>query len=253
MENQEGIYKDWERASQKRQLLAIYIDFLLFEAVYQPIAWLGIASGLLEENWVKFFLFILSTTLVRIRKILSPGQRAVGIVVSKTWGKDAVPLVNSQDKRMERWWTVLMGVLLLLEGSKNLVRWTLALPVQPLLGSDSPEWLGVAFVSALGALNVFAGFLVLRANSKGALLGLAVMTTQLACLVSHRSDFSVWAEKSVLARRELQGLPVREGEIEMAQSMVSTFLPVVLALGILWALLVYRFLHSSVKSLKPQL
>ncbi len=132
----------------------------------------------------------------------------------------------------------LAGTLLVLEGSKNVVRWTQGLPVEPLLGLASPEWIATRAITILGGLNVAAGLLVLRTRSAGAAIGIAVLGAEVVAAIIHREDFRQWAGEAVVARRALQGLPVREGEVEMMQSLTATVLPLVIAVGVIWLLAV---------------
>ena len=138
----------------------------------------------------------------------------------------------------ERWWTATAGTLLVLEGSKNVVRWTQGLPVEPLLGLAAPEGIATAAITILGGLNVAAGLLVLRTRSAGAVIGIGVLGAEVLAAMVQREDFRQWAGQAVVARRALQGLPVREGEVEMMQSLTATVLPAVIAVGVMWLLVV---------------
>jgi hypothetical protein len=65
----------------------------------------------------------------------------------------------------------------------------------------------------------------------------------------HRDAFREWASQAVLARRTLQGIPVREGEIEMMQAMTATVLPAAIAVGAIWLVLVtLRFRDNRLTS-----
>ena len=165
-------------------------------------------------------------------KLVMPGQWALGIHGGQ------VATVEPPILERERWWTVLAGTLLVLEGSKNVVRWTQGLPVEPLLGLASPEWLATTAITILGGLNIAAGLLVLRTRSAGAAIGIAVLGVEVVAAIIHREDFRQWAGEAVVARRALQGLPVREGEVEMMQSLTATVLPLVIAVGVIWLLAV---------------
>jgi hypothetical protein len=221
------------RPSRKRQLLAIYIDYLVFTAVYQPVAW-TIRSSAPVDNWlVALAVFAALRSLVAwALKLTTPGHWALGIHVGQ------VVLVEPSILERERWWTATAGALLVLEGSKNLVRWTQGLPVEPLLGLSSPQWLATTAITILGGLNIVAGLLVLRTRSVGAAIGMGVLGIEAVAAMVHRDDFRQWASQAVIARRTLQGLPVREGEVEMMQTLTATVLPAVIVIGVIWLLVI---------------
>jgi hypothetical protein len=218
--------------SRKRHLLALYIDYLVFTAVYQPVAW-ALRSMAPVDNWVVALAVFLGLRGVAwALKLVMPGQWALGIRAGE------VATVEPYILERERWWTATAGTLLVLEGSKNVVRWTQGLPVEPLLGLASPEWMATTAITILGGLNVAAGLLVLRARSAGAVIGIGVLGAEALAAMIYREDFRQWAGQAVVARRELQGLPVREGEVEMMQSLTATVLPAVVTVGLIWLLVV---------------
>jgi hypothetical protein len=217
---------------RKRQLLALYVDYLVFSAFYQPIAW-TIRSSMPAENWIiALVVFVVLRGLAWLLKLTSPGHWALGIHTGEVASVDPHILAR------ERWWTTTAGTLLVLEGSKNLVRWTQGLPVEPLLGLASPQWVATAAITMLGTLNVAAGLLILRTRWLGAMLGIGVLVAEVAAAIVYRDDFQRWAGQAVIARRALQGLPVRDGEVEMMQMLTTTALPAVTAVGVLWLLVV---------------
>lgn len=218
------------RPSRKRQLLALYIDYLVFTAFYQPIAW-AVHSGVAAENWlVSLAIFVGLRGVAWALKVVLPGQWALGIQTGP------VAEVNPRVLERERWWTATAGTLLVLEGSKNLVRWTQGPPVEPLLGSATPQWIATMAITVFGALNILAGLLILRTQWVGAAIGIGVLGAEVLAAIVHREDFREWAAQAVIARRALQGIPVREGEIQMMQMLTATVLPVVTAVGVIWLL-----------------
>ena len=218
--------------SRKRQLLALYVDYLVFTAVYQPVAW-ALRSMAPVDNWlVALAVFLGLRVAAWALKLVMPGQWALGIHGGQ------VATVEPRILQREQWWTATAGTLLVLEGSKNVVRWTQGLPVEPLLGLASPEWIATAAITILGGLNIAAGLLVLRTRLAGAVIGIGVLGAEVLAAMVHREDFRQWAGQAVVARRALQGLPVRDGEVELMQSLTDTLLPAVIALGVIWLLLV---------------
>lgn len=224
--------------SRKRRLLALYIDFLVFTAVYQPIEWM-IHSTEPAPNWViALAIFAVLRLIAWVLRLVLPGDWALGI-------QSQPAMVLDQDHR-ERWWTMAAGTLLVLEGSKNLVRWTEGLPAEPLLGVATTQWMATLAISALGALNVLAGLLILRTRWTGAAIGVGVLSAELLAAVVHREGFREWAAQAVVARRALQGIPVREGEIQMLQAFITSVLPVAMAIGVIWLLaVVLRFKSTT--------
>jgi hypothetical protein len=224
------------KPSKKRQALVLYLDYLLFNAVYEPTAWM-LNHGGPPSNWlVALAIFAALRAVVWLMRWASPGSWALGIVTEPVVAQDSKILGR------EAWWTAAAGTLLILEGSKNLVRWTQGLPVEPLLGSGSPEWLAVLAKSALGALNVLAGLLVLRTNWAGAVIGMGVLGVELFASLVYRAEFQEWAAHAVVARRALQGIPVRAGEIQFMQTLAINVTPFAIGVGLIWLLAIaWRF------------
>lgn len=218
--------------SRKRQILALYVDYLGFTAVYQPIAW-AVRSVFTLDHWlVTLAAFAGLRGVAWALKLWMPGQWALGIRSGK------MATMESRILARERWWTATAGTLLVLEGSKNLVRWTQGLPVEPLLGLASPQWLAVMAITIFGGLNVIAGLLILRTRMAGAAIGIGVLSAEALAAVIHRDDFRQWAGQAVIARRSLQGVPLRDGEVEMMQMLTTSVLPAMIAVGAIWLLVV---------------
>jgi len=111
-------------------------------------------------------------------------------------------------------------------------------PAPPILGLAIPDELAFVIISALGTLNLVAGLLILRTNLMGAIVGGGVLVVELAGTLAHRVEFQHWAVRAVAARRELQGLPVREGEVESMQMFASVGIPIAMGVGVLCLLAV---------------
>ena len=208
-------------------MLALYVDYLVFTAVYQPVAWVLRSMAPLDNWWVALAVFLGLRGIAWALKLVMPGQWALGIHGGQ------VAAVEPRILERERWWTATAGTVLVLEGSKNAVRWTQGLPVEPLLGLESPEWIATAAITILGGLNVAAGLLILRTRLAGAVIGIGVLAAEGVAAIVHRDDFRQWAAQAVVARRALQGLPVRDGEVEMMQFLTTTGLPAIIVAGAL--------------------
>jgi hypothetical protein len=155
--------------SRGRILLALYIDFLVFTAVYRPVVWAIDSAGGETSTLMAVAIFAVLRGGAWALRLVLPGEWALGI-------RSGPPrAVDPYLRHRERWWTIVAGTLLVLEGSKNLVRWTQALPVQPLLGSGAPEWAGIATISCIGLANLLAGVLILRTRVAGPVVGIGVL------------------------------------------------------------------------------
>ena len=217
-------------SSRKRRLLAIYVDYLVFTAFYQPIAWM-VSSAAPLSNWVvALAIFVALRSVAWGLRVVLPGNWALGI------GPRSTMTLDQHISGRERWWTVAAGTLLVLEGSKNLVRWTEGLPIEPVLGSATPQWMATVAITTLGAASVLAGLLILRTRRVGAVIGAGVLGAELLAAIVHREGFRDWAAKAAVARRTLQGIAVRDGEIEMMQTLSTSVLPAAMVIGLIWLL-----------------
>ena len=241
------------RPSRKRVLLAVYIDYLIFTAAYQPVAW-ALRSVAPASNWfVALAVFAVLRGVASLLNRSSPGTWSLGIRYESHLGMRPRAVLNERLVARSRWWTLAAGTLLVLEGSKNAVRWTQGLPIEPLLGAGTPHGMAAASITLLGLANIVAGALTLRTRVAGAALGIAVLAGEFAATVANREAFERWAADAVVARRGLQGIPVRDGEIEMMQTVATTVLPFAIAMGIGWlSLVAFHFRRSSDGSRAPQ-
>lgn len=219
-------------SSSMRRLLAFYLDFLVFSALLTPTAWvierLGGSAVTPMQGCVLFVL--LRVALVRFVGT-SPGRWCLGISPDSS-------TVDVSIANREAWWTMLAGTLLVLEGSKNLVRWTEGLPPQPFLGNGVSDTTALAVLCLLGLLNLVAGVLILRTHAIGSFLGASVVTFETLATLAHRQAFRDWVASSVSARRAIQGIPPRAGQIAFMQDFVSSYLPLVMAAGAFYLVVV---------------
>jgi hypothetical protein len=235
-----------EQASRKRLLLAVYIDFLFFTGLWEPIAWAVRSQGI-ELHWAVGFLAFAALDWTAVRFLgTSPGSWALGIV------RDAeVPTVWHMVRTREAWWTMLLGTLLVLEGSKNLVRWTQGLPPLPIFASGSDE---DAFVvlSALGIANMAAGLFVLRCRPIGPLLALGVLALEGLAYAVSWPRIDSWLARRVEVRRALQGREVRAEEIEFMQTIFPKMVIIFAVIAVVWIALTYvRFRRPLIS--RPEL
>ena len=223
-------------ATKKRLLLSWYIDFLFFMALW------GLLSYFmkLEESvpfWTPYLAFLL------IRAITS---KCIGSIGFSFLSIDKNTMcVNEEIFRRENWLSILLGVLLILEGTKQLVRWTQMFVSQPAFGYFPDETTQIIIHLALGSISILAGYWFLKLNIRGFIAGISVT---LISVISDALSWKLWdpvVEKMVLTRREVQGLPVRDGEVEMMQSLMPEGMLVVAGVSIIAMAVTYpRFKNA---------
>lgn len=199
------------KASKKRLVLAWYIDFLLFMALWGLLSYfIGLDSSI--PFWAPYLAFVIIRT-VATRLIGSIGYSFLSI------DKDSL-CVNPGLLGRENWLSMLLGVLLILEGTKQLVRWTQIFVSQPAFGFFPDDGTQILIHIVTGGLCILAGYWFLKLDIRGFITGIGVA---LINLISDGLSWGLWdpvVEKMLMARKELQGLPVREGELEFMQSLM---------------------------------
>jgi hypothetical protein len=229
----------WPPASRKRLFVAGYLDYLI---VGVPLA---LAVHLITSQWQEMqraswpirMAFFLTLEFVLMKKTQwSPGMRAMGIVAFRRSPferpndpRESRPayLVEPAIFHRERWWTILLGVLLILDGARVAVRWTLWHAPMPLMGMQPGETAAILIRIVTGALEIVAGAGVLRLSRPGVALGAGVLGFQIVSWLTSWSLLPGWAAREVLARRAAAGAAPRQGEIAFMQS----FAPVVMVAG----------------------
>ncbi len=223
-----------EAASRKRRLLAVYIDYLLFAAIVAPVQWIAQSRGVhLHWAFVIIAFGMLESLLIK-RFETSAGYWALGIV-----RRGDIPVVEPAIKRAERWWTMLLGVGLILEGAKQIVRWTEGLPPLPIFESG-PDEVAFLVVSALGAGNIGAGLAILRCRLTGVLVGVLVFVLEGFAFALSWARIDEWLVARLSMRRELRGRgPVTAEEVADFQSIFY----VTLAAGMLATVVALLFTY----------
>ncbi|NJA07567.1 hypothetical protein HC024_17795 [Methylococcaceae bacterium WWC4] len=219
------------QASKKRLLLSWYIDFLFFMTLWELLAYyLGLGASI--PFWVSYLLFVVMRAISR-KFIGSIGYLFLGI-------DNETKLVNKNIYDGENWLTIVLGVLLILEGTKRLVRWTQVFVSQPIFGFIPDDTTQIIIHVLLGGSSILAGYWFLRLNIKGFYLAVSVAIVNIA---SDALSWSLWdpiVEKMVIARREFQGLPVRDGEIEFMQSLFPESMLLAATLAVIAMLFTYK-------------
>jgi hypothetical protein len=219
------------QASKKRLFLSWYIDFLFFMTLWGFLSYyLGLEASV--PFWVPYLLFI-AIRAISGKFIGSIGYLFLGI-------NKETKTVNPNIFNRENWLTMLLGVLLILEGTKQLVRWTQMFVSQPIFGFFPEDTTQITIYVLLGVSSILAGYWFLTLNIKGFYLAVSVAIVNIA---SDALSWGLWdpvVEKMVLARRELQGLPVRDGEIEFMQSLFPEGMLLASTLAVVAMLFTYK-------------
>ena len=240
----------WPPVANRRRLLAVYLDYLIFGAVWALALW-GLSkvfptlAGLPFAVKIAGFL-ILEALLLRLVR-WSPGNQLLGIrlrlsdefLTSKQESfLSGALVVDPRLLRSEAWWTILFGVLAILNGVKTAVRWTMFTPPAPEFGIQlSPEASVVVYVVS-GSLHCLVGAAALQMRWYVLPLSVGYYGLSSVSAFLSRDLWPAWIEAYTHARRSYQGMPVRPGEVEMLQSiapMIAIF-PLVL---LIWALAVF--------------
>jgi len=224
------------QVSKKRLFLLWYIDFLFFMTFWGLLSYfIDLVAKL--PFWMPYLLFVVIRAISG-KYIGSIGYLFLGIdKESKT--------VHPKLFERENWITILLGVLLIMEGTKQLVRWTQIFVPQPVFGFFPNDLTQVIMHIFLGIFSILAGYWFLKLNIKGLYLGVSVA---LLNIVSDALSWNLWdpvVENMVIARRELQGLPVRDGEIEFMKLLLPEGMLAAACLAIIMMLLTYKRLKDA--------
>jgi hypothetical protein len=228
-------------ASRKRVILAIYLDFILFSlpwalveyALHTRPEWRALSTP------VKFVTFALLELLLHRVIDWSPGRWLLSMNANG---------VDAGVKSRESWITLLAGVVILLEGTKQLVRWSMWTPSGPWFGTMMDPDLWPLFSTASGLILCAIAYLFFRLHPAAPLAGVAFFGTMLASAVMSAPLWKEWLAESITRRRAYQGLPVRPGEIEQMQSMA----PGVVYAGIAFYLLLVIAAGAVIMARRPR-
>ena len=225
-------------ASRKRILLAVYLDYL----VLTPFLTLGLylTTGRFDlPSWQEVITFLIYEAVL-YRLTDSPGF--VLLSISKA-GRSVHPqgqfpvavgtlLVDPQVYFHEHWHTMLIGLLFVLEGSKQLVRWAMWIPPLPVFGMATNPTSFAVYSVILGTLLMYTGYLFFRLRRLGLWLGIGIAASTAISAVLSWNQWDGIGRELIIRRRSFQGLPVRPGEIEFMQAILPEALVGFLLLSI---------------------
>jgi len=239
----------WRPARRRRILLAAYIDFLLFSVPWALLVFsiqraFPSVSSLLPLT--KFIVFgLLEGLLFRLRA-WSPGAQILGIrfvplrdhasPIDQLW-QGLVPYVSNELQERESWYTLALGVWFLNEGCKSLVRWTMWNPPVPFFGSPTDEVSSAIIYLVSGGFELFMGFQLCRVELRAAFVGVPYLIVQATSALVSWQLWDDWVAEMITRRRDFQGIPVREGEIEQMQAVTPEFVIAAGALSIVLLLI----------------
>jgi hypothetical protein len=215
------------------KLLALYVDFIVISTFVALTSFgLGLVfdyvAGTGKPWYVELGLSVVLTGMARALG-LSMGEPLLAYAASEA--------ESGSPQRL--WPNLVLGSFLILDGLKTMLRWSqldVAIPVFGLVETTPAK---VAVLLAMGAVSVAAGAMILAfvRNAKLAAAGSLVLST-----ISLAISWPVLGDavaRVQAARREVQGLAVREGEVEAMQVMLPVIF-VVLLIAILILLLLSR-------------
>jgi len=180
--------------------LATWQEFLLFSVYEGILYWVADSPGF-------YFLGIYKTT----RSVSNSGQPSKAI--------DTL-LVDPRIYNHENWLTILIGVLLVLEGSKQLVRWAMWTPPAPFFGIlTSPSSFAVISLGLSGVL-IYTGYAFLQLKQVGFRVRTCVAVATAISIAMSWDQWDSFAREMVFRRRAFQGLSVRGGEVEFMQALM---------------------------------
>ncbi len=237
-------------ASGRRQLLAVYLDYLLFGGLWALAVWaLGPRfAGVTREALVaKTLLFaVVEIALVRFAP-WSPGNALLSIELPGSEllyppgpARPSVPMVPERLLRAETWWTVLFGVLAILSGVKQAIRWTVAAPPTPWFGLELPAAGSGALCVAVGVLECLVGAAALRLRPAVLPLSAAVHGASIASAVLAYDALPAWIAEYVTAWRAHQGLPPSPGDAAEAARWMPPLFVLLPVLALAWSVFVWR-------------
>jgi hypothetical protein len=247
----------WLPASRKRRLLAVYLDFIIFGVAWAFVR-MALYALLPELRALDLPLRILAFALVEaiLYKLFSwsPGNWLLSVqyvdmrVLLRDYmrkpGKKAA-IVDAEVKQGESWLTLLTGVMLMNEGLKSIVRWTMWTPAVPLFGYETGPELSAVCLMAMGFVECSIAFLIFKLRKFAFLTSMVYFSGVLASVALSWNLWDPWVEEMVYRRRAYQGIPVREGEVEFMQTMTPELFLTAIALYVILLFLIRKRLSRK--------
>lgn len=196
------------------RLLALYIDFIVigtFVTLGNYVAGLvaDYIPGIGNDWYVEIGVSAGLTALVRMLG-LSLGEALLDYALDEA----------DSEMRRRLWPNLVLGTFLMLDGLKLMVRWSQVDVAVPVFGMIETTALKVAVLVAMGAVSVVAGAMLLAFRPMARIAAAGSLALSALSLALSWPVLDEAIGRVQVARREAQGLPIREGEIESMQAML---------------------------------
>jgi hypothetical protein len=213
------------------RLLTLYIDFIVigtFVALGNYVAGiaLGYVSGIGSDWYAE----------IGIAAALTALARALGLSMGEALLGHALDEIDSGAPR-RLWPNLVLGTFLILDGLKMMIRWSQLDVVIPVFGMIDTTALKVIILIAMGIFSFVAGAMVLAFMPRARLAATGSLALSALSLAASWPVLGEAIAQVQVARREAQGLPLREGEIEAVQSLLPAVSAGILAVAIILLLL----------------
>ncbi|MDP2652615.1 MAG: hypothetical protein Q8Q08_01130 [Candidatus Omnitrophota bacterium] len=208
-------------ASKKRKVFAWFLDLIIVGSV------LALLHAFLKDTGVGFWASaatVLAVEVYLIRTFGGVGYYILSIVpVVPEGGLRRVLAVDPVIKQNENWFTLIIAFLMINSGLKGCVRWTQGMPVFPMFGVEFGRTEGICFSIAAGLTSIILGVGLYKLRKWA--FWLAIFSGLLMAMGAYMSmdQWPPYVEQAVMARRQLQGIPVRPGEVETARQFLQTY------------------------------
>ena len=237
---------EYIQASRKRLVLAWYLDYILLSVLVGHIS--IHFFKILEVPFYAELISLLVFEALFLRLWVSPGMYMLGISKQRvtvslegTGTKtDTRKMVPREIYESESFISMLAGTLLILEGSKNMIRWAMWTPPLPVLGFETDAVSNAFFSTAMGLAGIAAGYLFFKLRRTGFYIAILLYLYSLISIVLSWEKWDAIIETMVVLRREYQGIPVRSHEVEFMQSVMPESLVAGTLIMMLLFILSYR-------------
>ena len=190
------------------RLLALYIDFIVigtFVTLGNYVA--GLIAGYIPgigNNWY---------VEIGVSAGLTALARMLGLSLGEALLDYALDEAGSETRR-RLWPNLVLGTFLMLDGLKLMVRWSQLDVSVPVFGMIETTAIKVIVLIAMGAVSLVAGAMLLafRPMSRIAAAGSLALSSLSLAISWPVLDEAIGRVQ--VARRQAQGIPIREGEIE---------------------------------------
>lgn len=196
------------------RLLALYIDFIVIGTfvTFGNYAF-GVAMGYIPgigNNW--YVEIGVSAGLTAIARIigLSPGEALLDYALDEA----------DSETRRRLWPNLVLGTFLMLDGLKLMVRWSQLDVAVPVFGMVETTALKVIVLVGMGAVSLIAGAMLLAFQLRSRIAAAGSLALSALSLVVSWPVLDEAIGRVQVARRQAQGIPIREGEIESMQAML---------------------------------